>query len=183
MPLTLAAPELPETWFGPTGTMENSPRELFREVFETDLPISGGWGYSQDTCVAIEKDDDAVDQEQVFDGLAIESEFVKFRLYSELRVFREPGDMFQGIEWQQTSQKLIEENGRTFDVVRFYVRAWTERDWEALTKMFTEGREFLNDPSGLSKFKEERKRRVCQFEAEFWFDVTSFVSPANRVLH
>lgn len=86
--------EFLEIWFGLIGIMENFLCELFREVFEMDLFISGGWGYFQDNCVVIDKDDGVVDQEQVFDGLVIESEFVKFCFYLEFRVFRELGDMF-----------------------------------------------------------------------------------------
>ena len=67
------------------GTTEETPRQILVEDFSQDpnnpyggsIPISGGWGYTKDTSVIIDKYDPVVNQAMPFDGVGIDYTFMK----------------------------------------------------------------------------------------------------------
>jgi hypothetical protein len=68
----------------------NPPREVFAahpEIFGDPLPIRGGWGYSMDDPVIIDKDDPIVPKGRRFDGVGVEYAFVDKRIHAELVFF------------------------------------------------------------------------------------------------
>ena len=133
MPLELKSFRLPSEWESPNNNEDqNSPRLYLKNSIDLDLPISGGWGYSIEDCVIINKTDPTVDQSLPFDGTKVEQTFVEKRIYAELIVFRQRGDALSGINWKQTSQLMKEIDDRKFDVINLRVSAFTDRDWEFL---------------------------------------------------
>ena len=103
-----------------------------KNAFKLDLPISGGWGYGLNDCVVIDKEDPAAQTGLPFDLIGVEQVLVEKRIYAELIVFRPNNDLFAGISWNRTEQSLRDIHGRQFDVLKYQVTAFTERDWEFL---------------------------------------------------
>ena len=114
--------------------VENT-KETPREILERhnpsmgNFPISGGWGYTQEDCVIINKNDPSVNQSMPFLGLEYEYLFVEKRIYEELIIFREPGQKFNGIKWEMLEQKLIFKDDRKFDHLHFLNSfvSWTDK--------------------------------------------------------
>ena len=119
-------------------------KETPREILEADnpsagnIPISGGWGYTQEDCVIINKDDPSVNQSIPFNGVALEYFFVEKRIYEELIIFRKTGQTFNGIKWEMLEQKLIYKNDRKYDHLHFLVKGHIDKDWEYLQKILLE---------------------------------------------
>jgi hypothetical protein len=158
-----------------------SSAETPREVIAADrkppgnkLPIRGGWGYSREDAVIIDKDDPIVPKVIPFDGIGIEYIFVEQRIYEELIIFQPKGSKHRGIEWNLLKQKLTFHEDRTYDVLTFEVTALLEDDWEALKAEWEKNNGFLESESGLKIHEKKRNERTIRYTTEYWFDITSF---------
>ena len=105
--------------------------------------------------------------------IAVEQVFVEKRIYAELIVFRPNNDRFSGISWHLTEQSLRDIDGREFDVLKYQVTAFTDRDWEFLRMDWEQNDAYLNDEAGKVRHAEERSLRECYYDTEFWFDISS----------
>ena len=116
---------------------DESPREIIADHFRSirgELPIRGGWGYSQEDAVIIDKNDPTVVPGMPFDGVGIEHVFIEKRIYEELIIFRPENDRFTKVQWNLKTQELIEIDNRVYDKLIYSITAWRDRDYEALQK-------------------------------------------------
>ena len=177
----IKAPKLPMQWSSGSKDDKNSPRLYIQnQVDELVLPISGGWGYSVDDCVVIDKDDASVDTSLPFKGVPIEYQFIEKRIYAELIVFKSEADRSSGIQWELLSQMCEAIDGKTYDILDFKVTAYKDNDWNYLKKDWADNEGFKNNPSGLNNHTEERDKRMYFYNAQFWFDITSFHDGATE---
>ena len=151
-----------------------NPRQFIKDSFGHDLPIHGGWGYTKDDCVIIDKDDNIVSKSISFNGIRIEKAFVEKRLYTELIVLAPMDYQFAGIEWKLLKQELSLSDGKAFDKLIYEVRGFRHKDWDMLKAEY-EGTGGYNTPD-FDKQAHERKRKelMVRFVDEFWFEITSF---------
>jgi len=178
MPIELKPFRLPAEWCAETEEDQNSPRLYLKNACDLDLPINGGWGYSSEDCVIIDREDPTVDQSLPFDGTKVEYKFVEKRIYAELIVFR-PGDFFSGIRWDLTKQFLKEIDGRKFDVMNFRVSALLDRDWEFLKADWERNNAYEEDEQGKERHLNEKQLRMCFYDTQYWFDITSYYSKSS----
>ena len=113
--------------------------ETLREILAVDfkslggeLPVHGGWGYSREDAVIIDKDDPVVSKGMPFDGVDIEHVVVEKRIYEELIIFRSVNSRYSGIEWNLLEQRLTSYEDRTYDVLSFEITAIPDADCKAL---------------------------------------------------
>ncbi len=125
-----------------------SPRDVIAAWFPSagELPIRGGWGYTQADACIIDRHDPVVVPGLPFDGVGLEYLFVQKRNYVELIVCRPPGEKFSGIEWDCVTQRLVQDGDRRYDHLVFDVTAFHEPDWEAL-KAEWEGPDGIRSPT------------------------------------
>lgn len=154
---------------------KETPREILKQDFKIDFPISGGWGYTRDQAVVIDKYDKAVNQEEAFDGVGIEYKFVEKRIYEEMIVFMPKGERYSGIGWKLVKQNLINTNNRNFDKLTFSISALLEKDFDLLKKEMEDI--FAKDPSdklSIEKNLTKKAEKTITIIRDFWFDITSF---------
>ena len=161
----------------PPQRTELMPRAVLAKHFPRDcaeLPIRGGWGFTKEDAVVIDKNDPIVNPAMPFDGVGIEYLFVEKRIYEELIINLPAGEKFSGITWDLITQGVVADGDRKFDHLEFEIRAFRDQDWEDL-KAEWEGPNGCTSPN----FDEEahtKKRdslQVC-LRREYWFDITSF---------
>lgn len=154
---------------------DQAPKEVLGADFPrlVSLPISGGWGYDQETACIIERGDKSQGSWPPVDITGVERVFIEHRLYEELIVFRPPGSRYSGIKWDITFQKLMVISGRRYDVLTVEVSALPEREFEKLKAEY-EG------PDGISSSDFDIVAHMKRHEAlthtairEYWFDITS----------
>ena len=174
MPLELKQFKLPSEWGSEGDADQNSPRLYLKNSIKLDLPISGGWGYSLEDCVVIDKNDPIVNQSLPFDGTQVEYTFVEKRIYAELVVFRKIGDDFAGIKWEKSMQFLKEVDDKKYDVLNFKVTAYTQRDFEFLKNDWNQNNGYKDDSTGAEEHMKQRALRLCSYTTQYWFDITSF---------
>lgn len=146
---------------------DESPRKVFK-TYGKNLPIQGGWGYSQADACIIDRNDPVVDPSVAFDGIAVEYEFIENRIREEMNA---APWKYLDVEWEMSLQFLIHDGGRHFDQIFVEVSAIELEDWIEL-KAGPNGHGSPGfDPEAHGKKREEQRIR---FEREFWFDITSF---------
>ena len=101
-----------------------------------NLPIKGGWGYSQATACLIDKNDPTVDPGRPFNGVEIEYVFTEYRLYEELIIFRPAGQKYAGIRSKLTSQCLFSHERRHYDHLFFQIQAFREEEFDWLKSIY-----------------------------------------------
>jgi hypothetical protein len=147
------------------------PRRVFATYFKSpgsELPIHGGWGYTMDDAVVIDREDPIVPKGSRFDGVEVEYAFVEKRIYAEMIFLRPPGEAFAGIEWKLLRQSLMSPGVRYYDLLEFEITAFSERDWS----MFKSG------GFDAQEYNRRREQMLIRFTREFWFDITSFYGHA-----
>ena len=154
-----------------------SPREILAADFKSlggELPIRGGWGYSLEDAVVIDKNDPVVPSGMPFDGVEIEYVFVEKRIYEELIIFRPPEERFAGIKWNLLKQRLTHRNGRSYDVLSCEVTAFPVRDWEEL-KAEWHGQSGYGSPGfDIDAHFSKRDAKAIRYITGYCFDTTSF---------
>lgn len=168
MPIEIQAPRI---------TSVESPRALIALHFPSmsaELPISGGWGYTKEDAVVIDRDDPTVLGPEFFDGVAIEYIFVEKRIYEEMIIFRPDRIRFSGIEWKLNFRSMVVDDNRRFDILVFDVTAFQDADWQALKRDWEENPGILDQPEAMAAHFEKREEKKVHYKAEFWFDITSF---------
>lgn len=150
-----------------------SPRQIIREDFKIDLPITGGWGYDFESACVIDKNDSTVSKVIPFDGVGIEYVFVEKRIYEEMIIFREPHEKFSGIRWDLAKQELFFEDEKPYDKLVFNIVGFTDKVWDEIATRF----EKLKNNGRLDLLPEldaYRESKSYKFVREYYFDITSF---------
>jgi hypothetical protein len=158
---------------------KEAPRQIIFEDYKSlngELPILGGWGYTKEDAVIIDKNDPTASKGLPFDGVDIEYTFVEKRIYEELIVFSLLGEPHAGIGWKQLSQKLETHNERDYDILTYEVTALPKSDWYELKEDLKSG-----GPSGVDAYEEKRREKLISYTTEYWFDITSFFGASSKV--
>ncbi len=155
---------------------KESPREILAADFKSlcELPIRGGWGYTLDDAVIIDKNDPAAPQGMPFDGVSLEYVFVEKRICEELIIFRPKGDRYSGIKWNLLRQELTSHNGRSYDVLEFEVTALPDKDWEELKAEWEGPNGYASPAFDIDGHIKKRDSRTIRYVTKYYFDITSF---------
>lgn len=135
------------------------------------LPITGGWGYTKDTSIVIDKNHNDVDDFPPFSLVSWEYKLAELRLFEELIVFRENNDRYSGIEKNLVNQEVIYENDRRYDYLVFEVSCFADKDWEMLKNEYEVN---ISNPNfDLTAHTLKRESLKYQFTTEYYFDITA----------
>jgi len=160
----------------PRISSEESPRDILAADFKSigTLPIRGGWGYTLEDAVIIDKNDPIVPEGAPFDGVGLEYIFVGKRIYEELIIFRPKDTRYSGIQWKRTMQRLTHKDNKSFDVLTFEVTALPDKYWEELEAEWEASTGFRAAGFDIEAHKKKRDALTIRYVTEYWFDITSF---------
>jgi hypothetical protein len=152
-------------------------KDFLRDVLAQDfprecsnLPISGGWGYTQADAVLFLRD--LFSQQQQPDFVPLEYLFVQKIVYEELIIFRPKDYRFSGIELKLDTQNLIQTEKRKYDLLKCKIMCWADWHWDQL-KSEWEQNDFGRNPAFDMKAHEaKRVSSKVNYERSFWFDIT-----------
>lgn len=152
-------------------------RKILFECFKSmgsELPITGGWGYSKEDAIVIDKNDSSVNPAFPFNGVGIEYQIAEKRIYIETIVARPEHDKYSGVNWKPNKQRLVHDNDKQYDYISFHVTALPKIDFEFLKSEYET--EMKNGILNFEKHSKKREAMLCHYDTEFWFDITSFYS-------
>jgi len=160
----------------PRITSMATPRKQIATDFELldELPIRGGWGYTLEDAVIIDKNDPVVPKDQCFSGIGIEKLFVEYRIYEELIISRPENDRYDEIEWKLLKQSLTGSNGRKYDLLAYEVTALPDKDLEKLNAEWAGPNGYESPGFDLDAYMKKHDSHTIRYVTEYWFDITSF---------
>lgn len=153
---------------------DKSLREVLFEDFKSlngELPIRGGWGYSIDDAIIIDKNDPTVYQSYIFDEIGNERPIVEKRLYEELIIFKPKGQKYSEINWNIVRQSVRMKEGRIYDVLIVDVTCFKDHDFEVLKR---KAKDYWNEQDFFERHEKRRAELLCYGRTEYYFDITSF---------
>lgn len=155
---------------------EESPRDILAADFRSmgEIPIRGGWGYTIDDPVIIDKNDPIVPKGIPFDGVGLEYVFIEKRIYEELIIFRPEDDRYSGTEWKLLKQELSRHSGRSYDVLTIEVTALPDRVWEELKAEWEGPKGYGSSGFDADEHMKKRDSQTIRYVTEYHFDITSF---------
>jgi hypothetical protein len=136
------------------------------------MPIKGGWGYTKEDAVIIDKNDPVVDPNIPFVGIRLEYIFAKYRTCLELITYRKENERFSKIELNLIKQSLIKDESGIYDKLTFEITALHDKDFFEL-KSEWENNFYLDSFDKAAHF-EKRKAKQIHLKRDFWFEISSF---------
>ena len=148
----IAPPHFPE---------DASARQLIRDYFSIDLPISGGWGYSEpDACIIGERCESTE-----FEGVETEYSFVRKMIWLELNILPPLAGLFSSFEVEFTGQSIYEANSKYYDTLEVTVVA---------AKVHNNNDGCGSQNMGLGSIKSTNNVENVSYARVFWFDISHF---------
>jgi len=138
------------------------------------LPISGGWGYTKEDAVIIDRDSPILKQQDSVDIQRIVSLFIEYRTYQELTEHPEPGKKYNEIKCEFSDYSIIGSGDQKYWRLDYQISSIRDGDYIYLANDWDSNNGFTNDPEGLKKHDEEYNDRLVKYDTTFWFDVSDF---------
>ena len=136
------------------------------------LPVKGGWGYTKDKAIIIDKNDSVVLDKEAFDGVQLEYELIDVRINLEFIYLQKAEESFRNIYWKVAQQEVHHEGERIFDKLLVSITALSFEAWESRKKEWKENGHKPDFDKDWFHQKTKELTQSCQ--REFWFDITSF---------
>ena len=154
-----------------------SPHRVLTTVYKSypELPIRGGWGYSKEDAVIIDRMHPAAANFHPFNGVEIEYIFVKLRMYEELIGMAPLGQQHSGCRYSTREQQLMDgEAGKLYDVLICDLTALPDDVFEEL-KAIWEGPDGFRSPSfDVEAHQHKHELATVHYVREYWFEISSF---------
>jgi hypothetical protein len=152
--------------------MHDFPRDC------SNLPISGGWGYTQVDAVMFVRE--LFPMQARLDFVPLEYHIAQKIIYEELIIFRPNDYRFSGIDLQRKNQKMIADGERKYDVLDLCITCWSDWHWKQLKQEWEEND--LGMRHGFDREAHAAKHIASQvkYERQLWFDITEVFDRGRR---
>ena len=139
--------------------VEENLKELIKVAFNSDLDVSGAWGYSRElsTCIELRNEDNRFE---------IEFTLSTMRAYLEMNMTLEGNERYGAINLREVSRENIKE----YDKVTYEISAMKELDYNIFINEYKEN--FEKSDFDISQHFEKRKKATLKREVIHWFKVT-----------
>lgn len=157
-------------------------RETIAERYKDeglDFPIKGGWGYSLEDAIIIDKNDPIIEKGLPFNGVGMEYEIVDMRLSEEFIYAPDKDEMYVVGHKQLHSQKTMNVDDRRFDHLVFIGFCFWGKDFEGLGEYY--GINEHNPDFDKQAFLRQREMLKFYFKTEYYFDITSFFGKSKSL--
>jgi len=141
---------------------DNDLKEIINAAFDTDLDISGSWGYTQELSTIIYSTDTPLAQ--------FEHIFASMRAYVEMNMTREKEVRYGSINLNEISREQMINDSCVYDVVTYKLTAMRENIYADFIKEYKES--YGKDDFDLSEHFKRREAATLMREVKHWFDIT-----------
>lgn len=152
-------------------------KQVLSEDFQNDssnLPITGGWGYSQSEAIKFNEDPDNKLLSKQF--ISLEYSIAQKIIYEELIICRPEDYRFSGINLKLNKQQTIHETNLIFDNLLFNISCWADWHWEQLKQEWEENEFGQRVGFDIEAHQNKRSSSMISYQREFWFDITDVFS-------
>ena len=140
----------------------NDLKEIINAAFDTDLNISGSWGYTQELSTIIHSVDTPLVQ--------FEHIFASMRAYVEMSMTQEKKVRYGSINLNEISREQMINNSLTYDIVTYRLTAMKEDVYADFINEYKEG--YGKDDFNLTEHFKRREDATLTREVKHWFEIT-----------
>ena len=136
-------------------------QEIIKTAFDTDLDISGSWGYTEALATIIHNSDTPLEQ--------FEHIFASMRAYIEMNMTQEKEKRYGSINLSETSRERIIKETLIYDKVIYKITAMREDIYASFINEYKEG--YGKDDFDLSEHFKRREDATLIREVNHWFEI------------
>ena len=146
-------------------TSDNDLKEMIRSAFDTDLEVSGSWGYTEELATIIEKTDLPI--------LQLEHTLASMRTYIEMNMTQEKEERYGSINLNETSREQIQKDGFVYDKVSYEITSMKEETYALFINEYKEG--YGTDGFDMNAHFKRRKEATLTRVERYWFEVSKTI--------
>jgi len=139
-------------------------QKLIKDTFDVDLPLSGGWGYTQELATGI------LSLPQGMPILQLEHTITSIRAHLEMNITQATESRYGGINANEQSREVITTDTAIYDKVTYELTAMKEDLYNSFIKEYKAG--YDKGTLDLDDHFKRRKEATLTREVVHYFDVT-----------
>ncbi|MCF6244329.1 MAG: hypothetical protein L3J43_04780 [Sulfurovum sp.] len=139
----------------------NDLKEIIKTAFDTDLDISGSWGYTQELSTAINSTNTPLIQ--------VEHIFASMRAYIEMNMTQAKEVRYGSINLNEILRKRISIDTQVYDQVTYKLTAMREDTYAKFINEYKE--KYGKNDFDLSEHFKRREEATLSREVEHWFQI------------
>jgi len=140
---------------------DNDLKEVIKSAFDTDLPLSGAWGYTQELATIIESTDVPLVQ--------LEHMLASMRAYIEMNMTLPKEERFGGINLNETLRVQEHVGNLVYDKVTYEITAIKEETYTSFIKAYKEG--LGTEGFDITEHFNQRKKATLTRNEDYWFEI------------
>ncbi len=137
-------------------------KEILKDIFDLDLDISGGWGYSQESALKVHKIDTSLEQ--------FAHTFIMLRSNIEMNIMLGEEDRYSGLNVHVEDKKSISKNEMKYELISFKISATKIEQNKKFIEEYKEN--YGKENFDIQKHFQKRKEAEISRTLECWFDTT-----------
>ena len=145
-------------------THDNNLKEIIKSAFDIELPISGGWGYSQDEATIIH------DLNQI-PLTQFQHTFASMRAYGEMNMSLPEEERYGSINVNERSREILHKEDKTFVKIIYTIDAMKEDVYAAFIDEYKEG--YGKESFDMEDHFQRRREATHKREVAHWFDISA----------
>jgi hypothetical protein len=136
-------------------------KEIINSAFNTELDISGSWGYTQALATVIHSTTSPL--------VEFEHIFASMRAYTEMNMTREKDTRYGSINVNELSREQISIDGLLYDKVEYKITAMLEETYSVFINQYKEN--YGKENFDLAKHFQEREESTLTRVVTHWFEI------------
>jgi hypothetical protein len=142
-------------------------KEVLKAAFDADLPLSGGWGYSEALATVIDTNPDNLPLSQ------LEHMIASMRTYLEMNMTREEKERYGSINLNETERETIQKDQKIYHKVTYEITAMLESHYAAFINAYKEG--YGTESFDMEEHFRKRKEATLIRYEPYWFEVSQVI--------
>ncbi|QOR61846.1 hypothetical protein ACM66Z_10585 [Sulfurovum sp. ST-21] len=142
-------------------------RTVIKAAFDTDLPLSGGWGYTQDIATLIDDNPDKLPLSQ------LEHMIASMRAYLEMNLTQEKAKRYGSINLREVDRSVVEKEKQLYHKVIYEISAMREEVYAAFIDEYKEG--YGKENFDIALHFQRRKEATLIRKEIHWFEVSQVI--------
>jgi len=136
-------------------------KEIIKTAFDTDLSVSGAWGYTQALATIIKATEAPLSQ--------LEHMLASMRTYIEMSMTLPKEERYGSINLNETQREQIKVGNLLYDKVNYEITAMREETYTSFIKEYKEG--LGTEGFDITEHFNQRKKATITRSETYWFEI------------
>lgn len=136
-------------------------KEIIKTAFDTDLSVSGAWGYTQALATIIKSTEAPLSQ--------LEHMLASMRTYIEMSMTLPKEERYGSINLNETQREQIKVGNLLYDKVNYEITAMREETYTSFIKEYKEG--LGTEGFDITEHFNQRKKATITRSETYWFEI------------